>query len=65
MKFTYGNKPDRGECVAYIDGDGWLVISDNTDCVAIHPIAGVTSGDFYIDDAVHKFHKGDSVTITF
>ena len=68
MKFTY-DKPDTDtrECVAYIDGEGDLIIWDCEGGNAIALVYGhAESGhDWTPSDATHKFYRGDSVTITF
>lgn len=67
MKFEYKKDEDKGDCVAYIDGDGdliyrtyehgWVKMIDGTRQMA--PPERNGSG------VVHKFYKGDKITITF
>lgn len=67
MKFTYDEKEDRGECVAYVDKDGDLILK--TECgqcvwVASH---GVYLHHFAFDEcrATRKFYPSDKITIEF
>jgi hypothetical protein len=60
MKLTYDTKPDERECVAYISGDGGLVIKERR---GNHVYMVYDSFD--PSDATHRFYPGDSITITF
>lgn len=69
MKFEY-NTPDTEtrECVAYIDGDGDLMIRTPTGkCIWMDYNGNAEHHrfEFNPDIATHKFYRGDSVTITF
>lgn len=61
MKFTYNTKPAEHECVAYIDGEGDLIIRYNYDRKVFFHIDDL----FNIYNATHRFYPGDSITITF
>lgn len=68
-KFEYDVKQDRGECVAYIDDtcDGYaLVFYDRGVATAICE-GGIVAEEYVWepDLAIHRFYKGDKVTITF
>lgn len=68
MKFEFDNKEDDRECVAYIDGDGDLIVKGSNDqgniCIA-HDGFSFDSARFCEALAVKKFYRGDKVTITF
>lgn len=72
MKFTYGDKPDRGEPVAYIDADGDLRIKNPTSATGVSVIffadsTTIGAADFSPDSPHNRrvFYPGDSITITF
>lgn len=66
MKFEYDIKKDDRECVAYIDSDGDLMVSD----LAGGAICFVRDGcaeskyNWAPENAAHKFYPGDKITIT-
>jgi hypothetical protein len=56
----------KRECVAYVDGDGDLVVKAREgDGFCMSSEYGVVHSDFIEGDAVHKFYPGDKLTITF
>lgn len=69
MEFTYDNKQNEREVVAFISDNGNLVIR-NTD-TGRFSIALCTTGSAHnsatpdISKAKRKFYTGDSLTITF
>ena len=67
MKFEYEVKDDRGHCVVCVDEYGDLLIkSDDCGSICITK-SGPTDYEhsFKSRHTVHRFHKGDKVTITF
>lgn len=68
MNFEYDQIKDRGECVAFIDHDGDLIVAteDGTSVLFERDTAKVHGfGIFDPEPETHKFYRGDKVTITF
>ena len=68
MKIEYETEEDRGECVAYVDSYGNLILRDEDDdgfVIFQNGKPPAIMGDFDPDGAVHKFYRGDKITITF
>ena len=71
MKFEYETKQDDRECVAYIDGDGDLIINSFGDngWVAVNgEEAGennMAEPEYNTTGIAKKFYPGDKITITF
>ena len=75
MKFEYHETDDRGQCVAYVDKHNHLIVKnyrsyyDNDRSFVFMTTESKDSttmwDKFDPDDAVHKFYKGDKITITF
>lgn len=69
MKFEYDNMNDDRECVAYIDGDGDLIIKNTLNLVYEHPAlitdGNVGTAEWNPVESLHKFYPGDKLTITF
>jgi hypothetical protein len=72
MKFTYDDKPDRGEPVAYIDDADNLHIKDRAghagDSIVIFASGSTMGGAVFKPsnpDNRRVFYRGDSITITF
>lgn len=65
MKATRSTNSDKGKCIAYIDARGYIYFTDSDETFCLFNDGGVTSAEFNEQNAVHKFYKGDSVTITF
>ena len=55
------------ECVAYLTNDGFLIIRDLDDSVAValSKIGVGINPDWKPGDAVRRFYPGDEVKITF
>lgn len=67
MKFEYDGTDSERDCVAYIDGEGDLIINgDCGDGIFIskeYETAGPS--EWEPEDAAQKFYPGDKITITF
>lgn len=63
MKFTYEHEADDRDCVAYIDGDGDLVMRGGY----IVKAGWIENAEHYFNpsEATHKFYPGDKLTIEF
>jgi hypothetical protein len=68
MKFEYDDEKDRGECVAFIDSDGDLIVkteSGNSIWISTFGEVHDNFGEFNDTDATYRFYPGDKITITF
>jgi hypothetical protein len=69
MKFKYDDNGDARKCVAYIDGDGDLIIKTVEGSIWFDAKGGNVydfgSWDKEQETAVQKFYHGDKITITF
>ena len=69
MKFEYDGDSEHRECVAYIDGDGDVIVRDTLNHTGEHPAlisdGNVGTAEWQPHTATRRFYPGDKLTITF